>query len=202
MGLEKYMVQEGLVYNLVKGDLTPKRNDFDAAYAAGLIDSVFKFRGLGDGTAFINEETSRLLTSYVSLYLQISFNARERIAALRMQKPFTAQMKAEADSLAASSIKYLEIGMKQFPEEWRCYWAAGFVYDVVGEKQKALDALELGLKNVSPFDEGGLYRLKMSVEQIKNSPARPMVIEEVTPAAADSVRASTAVEMANLYKAI
>ena len=188
MGLEKYMVQEGLVYNLVKGDLTPKRNDFDAAYAAGLIDSVFKFRGLGDGTAFINEETSRLLTSYVSLYLQISFNARERIAALRMQKPFTAQMKAEADSLAASSIKYLEIGMKQFPEEWRCYWAAGFVYDVVGEKQKALDALELGLKNVSPFDEGGLYRLKMSVEQIKNSPARPMVIEEVTPAAADSVQ--------------
>jgi hypothetical protein len=105
-----------------------------------------------------------------------------------MQKPFTAQMKAEADSLAASSIKYLEIGMKQFPEEWRCYWAAGFVYDVVGEKQKALDALELGLKKVSPFDEGGLYRLKMSVEQIKNSPARPMVIEEVTPAAADSVQ--------------
>ena len=192
MGLEKYMVQEGLVYNLVKGDLNPKRNEFDAAYAAGLIDSVFKFRGLGDGTAFINEETSRLLSSYVSLYLQISFNARERIAALRMQKPFTAQMKAEADSLAASSIKYLEIGMKQFPEEWRCYWAAGFVYDVVGDKEKALAALELGLKNVSQYDEGGLYRLKMSAEQIKNSPARPMVIDDVAPAATDSAQGDSA----------
>ena len=192
MGLEKYMVQEGLVYNLVKGDLNPKRNEFDAAYAAGLIDSVFKFRGLGDGTAFINEETSRLLSSYVSLYLQISFNARERIAALRMQKPFTAQMKAEADSLAASSIKYLEIGMKQFPEEWRCYWAAGFVYDVVGDKEKALAALELGLKNVSQYDEGGHYRLKMSAEQIKNSPARPMVIDDVAPAATDSAQGDSA----------
>ena len=67
MGLEKYMVQEGLVYNLVKGDLNPKRNAFDAKYAADLIDSVYKFRGLGDGTAYINDETQRLLSSYVSL---------------------------------------------------------------------------------------------------------------------------------------
>ena len=99
MGLEKYMVQEGLVYNLVKGDLNPKRNAFDAKYAADLIDSVYKFRGLGDGTAYINDETQRLLSSYVSLYLQISFDAREKIAALRTSKPFTAEKKAAADSL-------------------------------------------------------------------------------------------------------
>ena len=163
---------------------------------------MFKFRGLGDGTAYINEETSRLLSSYVSLYLQISFDAREKIAALRMQKPFTAQMKAQADSLAASAIKYLEIGMKQFPEEWRCYWAAGFVYDIVGDKQKALDALELGLKNVSPFDEGGLYRLKMSTEQIKNSPAKPMVIEEIAPATTDSAKDSAKVDSPTVVAAV
>ena len=192
MGLEKYMVQEGLVYNFIKGDLNPKRNEFDVAYASGLIDSVFKFRGLGDGTAFINDETSRLLSSYVSLYLQISFAAREKIAALRVQKPFTAEMKAEAEKLAASSVKYLELGMKQFPQEWRCYWAAGFVYDIVGEKQKALDALEQGLKSVSEYDDVGLYRLKMSVEQIKNSPAKPMTVDEIVPAAADSVQADSA----------
>ena len=178
MGLEKYMVQEGLVYNLVKGDLTPKRNAFDAAYAAGLIDSVYKFRGLGDGTAYINDETSRLLSSYVSLYLQISFDAREKIAELRMSKPFTADKKAQADSLSAAAIKYLDLGKKQFTDEWRVYWAAAFVYDIVGEKQKALDYLAEGLKNVPEYDEGGRGRLLMSVEQIKNSPEKPMVIEE------------------------
>ncbi len=178
MGLEKYMVQEGLVYNLVKGDLNPKRNAFDAKYAADLIDSVFKFRGLGDGTAYINDETNRLLSSYVSLYLQISFDAREKIAALRASRPFTAEKKAQADSLTSAAIKYLELGQKQFSDEWRCYWAAAFVYDIVGEKQKAMDVLELGLKNVPEYDEGGRARLMMSKEQIKNSPEKPMVVEE------------------------
>ena len=180
MGLEKYMVQEGLVYNLVKGDLNPKRNAFDAKYAADLIDSVYKFRGLGDGTAYINDETSRLLSSYVSLYLQISFDAREKIAALRTSKPFTAEKKAAADSLCAAAIKYLDLGKKQFSDEWRVYWAAAFVYDIVGEKQKALDYLDEGLKNVPDYDEGGRGRLLMSVEQIKHSPEKPMVVEEET----------------------
>ena len=178
MGLEKYMVQEGLVYNLVKGDLNPKRNAFDAKYAADLIDSVYKFRGLGDGTAYINDETSRLLSSYVSLYLQISFDAREKIAGLRTSKPFTAEKKAAADSLCAAAIKYLDLGKKQFSDEWRVYWAAAFVYDIVGEKQKALDYLAEGLKNVPDYDAGGRGRLMMSVEQIKNSPEKPMVVEE------------------------
>ena len=190
MGLEKYMVQEGLVYNLVKGDLNPKRNDFDSKYAADLIDSVYKFRGLGDGTAYINDETNRLLSSYVSLYLQISFDAREKIAGLRSERPFTAAKKAEADSLCAAAIKYLDLGKKQFSDEWRVYWAAAFVYDIVGEKQKGLDILEEGLKNVPEYDEGGRARLKMSMEQIKMSPEKPMVVDEPAPdsAGADSTK--------------
>jgi hypothetical protein len=192
MGLEKYMVQEGLVYNLVKGDLNPKRNSFDAAYAANLIDSVYKFRGLGDGTAYINDETTRLLSSYVSLYLQISFDAREQIAELRASSPFTAEKKAKVDSLCNAAIKYLELGQKQFSDEWRVYWAAAFVYEIVGEKQKALDVLELGLKNVPEYDEGGRARLMMSKEQIKSSPEKPMVVEE--PAKDTAVSDSAAVD--------
>ena len=193
MGLEKYMVQEGLVYNLVKGDLNPKRNAFDAKYAADLIDSVYKFRGLGDGTAYINDETNRLLSSYVSLYLQISFDAREKIAGLRSERPFTADKKAQADSLLNAAIKYLDIGKKQFRDEWRVYWAAAFMYDVVGDKQNALNVLEEGLKNVPEYDEGGRGRLKISMEQIKMSPEKPMVVEEPAPAPApDSAAADSA----------
>ncbi len=194
MGLEKYMVQEGMVYNFVKGDLTVRRNSFDAAYTAGLIDSVYKYRGLGDGTAYINEETERLLSSYVSLYLQISFDARDQIEKLRNDRPFTAEKKAKVDSLAASAGKYLAMGMKQFPGEWRNYWAAAFVYQSAGMKKEAAEVTAKGLENVPSYEEGGRARLSMAQRQIEMMSEEPLQIEEPAPvepatdsAAGDSV---------------
>ena len=196
MGLEKYMVQEGMVYNFVKGDLNPKRNAFDAAYTANLIDSVFKFRGLGDGTAYINSETERLLSGYVSLYLQISFDARDKITALKNSHPFTAEKKAEVDSLAAAASKYLEMGMKQFPSEWRNYWAAAFVYEAAGEKAKAQEVLNRGLDNVPAYEEGGRARLLMSGRQIEMMSDEPLKIEAPAEPATDSAEKDSAKEPA------
>ena len=197
MGLEKYMVQEGMVYNFVKGDLNPKRNAFDAKYTADLIDSVFKFRGLGDGTAYINEETQRLLSGYVSLYLQVSFDARDQISKLRNEHPFTAEKKARVDSLAASASKYLELGMKQFPTEWRNYWAAAFVYEAAGQKAKAQEVLNRGLENVPAYEEGGRARLLMSGRQIEQMSDEPLKVEEIAPAEpADSAEKDSAKEPA------
>ena len=167
MGLEKYMIQEGMVYNFVKGDLTPKQNAFDAQKTAALIDSVYKFRGLGDGSAYINSETERLLSSYVSLYLQISFDAREKIAALVSKKPFTYADKAEVERIATNAAKYLELGMYQFPREWRNYWAASYVYASAGMKAKALEVVNRGLENIPSYDGPGRSRLKMSLQQIE-----------------------------------
>ncbi len=196
MGLEKYMVQEGMVYNFVKGDLNPKRNAFDAAYTANLIDSVFKFRGLGDGTAYINSETERLLSGYVSLYLQISFDARDKITALKNSHPFTAEKKAQVDSLAASASKYLEMGMKQFPSEWRNYWAAAFVYEAAGEKAKAQEVLNRGLENVPAYEEGGRARLLMSGRQIEMMSDEPLKVEAPAEPATDSAEKDSAKEPA------
>ena len=194
MGLEKYMVQEGMVYNLVKGDLTPRRNSFDASYTANLIDSVFKFRGLGDGTAYINSETERLLSGYVSLYLQISFDARDKISSLRNSSPFTADKKAQVDSIAASASKYLELGMTQFPSEWRNYWAAAFVYEASGQKAKAQEVLKHGLENVPAFEEGGRQRLLMSARQIEMMSDEPLKVEEPAAEPADSAEKDSAKE--------
>ena len=181
MGLEKYMVQEGMVYNLVKGDLEPKRNAFDAAYTAALIDSVYKFRGLGDGTAFINSETERLLSSYISLYLQISFDVRDQISTLRQAHPFTADKKAAVDSLALQAAKYLELGMRQFPREWRCYWAAAFVFEAAGMKQEALNVLSKGIATIPDYEEGGKARLAMSLQQISAMSDEPLQVEDAQP---------------------
>ena len=195
MGLEKYMVQEGMVYNFVKGDLNPRQNSFDPAYTANLIDSVYKFRGLGDGTAYINSETERLLSSYVSLYLQISFDTREKIEKLRNTHPFTAESKAKVDSRALASGKYLELGIKQFPSEWRNYWAASFVYITAGMKKEALDVVERGLNAVPSYEEGGLARLGMAKRQIENMSDEQLKIEDAVPAA-DSSTDSTASDSA------
>ena len=196
MGLEKYMVQEGMVYNFGKGDLNPKRNAFDAAYTANLIDSVFKFRGLGDGTAYINSETERLLSGYVSLYLQISFDTRDKISNLRNSHPFTAEKKAQVDSLAASASKYLELGMKQFPSEWRNYWAAAFVYEAAGQKAKAQEVLNRGLENVPAYEEGGRARLLMSGRQIEMMSDEPLKVEAPAEPATDSAEKDSAKEPA------
>ena len=197
MGLEKYMVQEGMVYNFVKGDLNPKRNAFDAKYTADLIDNVFKFRGLGDGTAYINEETQRLLSGYVSLYLQVSFDARDKISKLRNERPFTAEKKAQVDSIANAAAKYLELGIKQFPREWRNYWAAAFVYEAAGEKVKAQQMLSRGLENVPSYEEGGRARLLMSGRQIEQMSDEPLKVEVPAPAEpADSTENDSAKESA------
>ncbi len=190
MGLEKYMVQEGMVYNLVKGDLTPRPNSFDAKKTAALIDSVYKFRGLGDGTAYINSETERLLSSYVSLYLQISFDAREKIAGLISKKPFTKAARAEVERIANDAAKYLELGMTQFPREWRNYWAASYVYASAGMKAKALDVVKRGLENIPSYDAPGQSRLAMSRQQIEAIADESLKVDEEpapsAPAATDS----------------
>ncbi len=190
MGLEKYMVQEGMVYNFIKGDLEPKRNAFDVSYTAALIDSVYKFRGLGDGTAYVNSETARLLSSYVSLYLQISFEIRDKISTLRQQHPFTADKKAAVDSLALQASKYLELGMHQFPWEWRCYWASAFVYEAAGMKKEAMNVLSKGLVSIPDYEEGGKARLAMSMQQISHMPDEPLQVEEPLPETDSTVEAT------------
>ena len=187
MGLEKYLVQEGMIYDFKKGDLTPRRNDFDPVRTANMIDSVYKFRGLGDGTAYVNGETLRLLSSYVSLYLQISFDAREQISAIRNDGPLTIAKKAKIDALALNSIKYLELGMFQFPEEWRNYWAAAYVYEAAGMKQPALDVLARGLKNIPDYDDMGRARLAMSLKSMEAMPDEPLKVEDAPKSDSTSV---------------
>lgn len=196
LGLEKYMRQEGLIYNLNRGDLTPKNLEFDVERTAFLIDSVFKFRGLGDGSTYINDETARLLSGYTSLYLQLSFKYREQIAATRRQA-FTRSVKEQVEALVAEAMRFLDRGMYQFPEEWRCYWAASYVYQGALMKKEAIEVLERGLKNVPAYEVGGRMRLERAIADAQNlpdevPPVEPDPVPEVDSAAQDSSPAETA----------
>ena len=141
---------------------------------------------MGDGTAFINSETERLLSSYVSLYLQISFDIRDKISALRQEHPFTKEKKNAVDSLALMATKYLELGIQQFPREWRCYWASAFVFEAAGMKPEAMNVLSKGLVAVPDYEEGGKARLAMSLQQISDMSDEPLQVEEPLPEADSS----------------
>ncbi|WP_308601996.1 DUF2723 domain-containing protein [uncultured Fibrobacter sp.] len=189
MGLEKYMVQEGMIFNLMQGDTTDRRSvnqDFDLERTAYLIDSVYKFRGLGDGTAYIDGETTRLLSSYTSLYLQIAFQVRENIVALLQNAPLTTSKKQQIDALVEKALHFLDKGIAQFPEEWRCYWAASYILEPVREKKRALEYLDKGLKNVPVFDEQGRARLEINRQSFESMPDMPLAVVPDSVAVSDS----------------
>ena len=80
--------------------------------------------------------------------------------------------------------------MKQFPREWRCYWAAAFVFEAAGMKQEALNVLSKGIVATPEYDEGGRARLAMSMQQIEHMPDEPLQVEEPLPEQDSTVETS------------
>ncbi len=192
MGLEKYMVQEGMIFNLMQGDMTDRRksnDDFDLGRTAFLIDSVYKFRGLGDGTAYIDDETTRLLSSYTSLYLQIAFQVRDKMNALLSDgTPLTESKVKTLQAMTDFALRFLDRGIYQFPEEWRSYWAASFVLESVKDRNRAAEYLKRGLEKVPAYDEQGRMRLEMELERLASMPETTLAddLKLARKAAADS----------------
>jgi hypothetical protein len=155
VGLEKYMVQRGMVWDLVKGKLTQTKDSMDIDRTAYLIDSVFKYRGLGDGTAYINYETERLLFNYNSMYIRVAVAMRDSLA------------RSPKDSrILEKGLRYVDMGISQFPSEWRNYAVASELLLFAGDATRALKYLEKGLVAV-PVSSGIKYLLPQ-LEAIKN----------------------------------
>jgi len=161
VGLEKYMIQEGMVYTLKRGDLTPRTDEIDLKRTMFLVDSVYKYRGIGDGTTFINLETERLLFNYNTLYIRLALEARTNVVKLAQQKMMLGAMKDSAQNLPATAtpspvleqqltqavnngIKYCDLGIHQFPTEWRNYAVAAELLETAGLHDQALAYLQKG----------------------------------------------------------
>jgi len=147
VGLDKYMVQRGMVWDLIKGTLASSKDSIDVKRTAFLVDSVFKFRGLGDGTAYVDQETMQLLFNYNSIYIRLAMSMRD-------------SLKQEA------GLHYVDMGIKQFPNEWRNYAVAADISQSFGDKARATEYLERGLKTVP--ESVGLRYLQPTLNSIKN----------------------------------
>jgi len=176
IGLDKYMVQKGMIWDLQKGNLTPtKDRDMDIERTSYLVDSVFKFRGLGDGTTYISPETERHLYNYNSIYIRVAMAMRDSLETVMRSKveqamqdniPFEA-MDIKADTLIwQKGLRYMDLGIKQFPNEWRNYAVAADLLQFAGEGVRAEEYLEKGLNVIS--DGRGSRHLMQQLNALKS----------------------------------
>jgi len=155
VGLDKYMVQKGMIWDLVKGKLSPVKDSVDIARTAFLVDSVFKFRGLGDGTTYINNETEQLLSNYNSIYMRLTSAMVDSIMHVR-----AVGNTEDISRFLDKGLHYSDIGIKQFPKEWRNYAVAAELLQVAGENARANEYLEKGLSQISLDSYGRRYLLQ------------------------------------------
>jgi hypothetical protein len=183
VGLDKYMVMDGMVYTLQKGDLTVRSNEVNLDRTMYLVDSVYQFRGIGDGSAYINQETERLLFNYNSIYIRLAFQARQDLVELtrtlsslsaiesasdssRNQEVSSSKAKLEAqiNEIVENGLRYLEKGIYQFPGEWRNYVVASEICELAGKPEKAIEYLAKGVENVN---SGYKRELEMRLQSLK-----------------------------------
>lgn len=183
MGLEKYQIMEGMVYTLVE---EKKNKEIDAMATARLVDSVYKFRGLGDPKVYIDLNTEGLLTNYSATNFRLVMWAQEQIAALDRRIDEMKKANAAADSVAvlesekkdkiAFAERYLNLNRRILPREWRnSYYGAQF-YSGVKDFAKAEDYYRRGLADAPNPKLFGANLAQLYIEQGRFAQAESLLV--------------------------
>jgi Flp pilus assembly protein TadD len=154
MGLDQFTVMEGLVYTLVED----RRNrEIDVPLTAHLVDSVYRFRGLGDPKVYIDDNTAGLLTNYSATNFRLAGWAQDsvqkilpRIAAAPAGSTERAALEAERDAMVAFAEKYLRLNERILPGEWRVHYYAGQLYQQAGMTARSDSAYIKGMAIPGP----------------------------------------------------
>jgi len=154
MGLDKFTIMEGMVYTLVQ---EPRNREIDVKATARLVDSVYRFRGLGDPKVFIDRNTEGLLTNYSATNFRLASWAQDsltkimpRLAAAPAGSAEHAALQAQKASLVAFAQKYLDLNARILPNEWRVHYYAGQLFLATGDTAKAEEAFRRGMSTEGP----------------------------------------------------
>jgi len=154
MGLDQFAIMEGLVYTLTE---ERQNRAIDVPATARLIDSVYKFRGLGDPSVHIDNNTAGLLTNYSATNFRLAAWAQDSlqklaplIAAAPAGSGERARLEAARDEVTAFAEKYLNLNAKILPSEWRVHYYAGQLYQLAGKTAKSDSAYLRGLNIPGP----------------------------------------------------
>jgi tetratricopeptide (TPR) repeat protein len=184
MGLEKYLVMEGMVYTIVE---EKKNKEIDAQATAKMVDSIYKFRGLGDPKVYIDLNTEGLLTNYSATNFRLVMWAQEQISAIDKQledlrkqttdsaKALVAAKEKERTDKIDFAEKYLKLNSRILPREWRNdYYGAQF-YNAIKDFGKAETYYKQGMKEAPNPKLFGANLSQLYVEEGKYPQAESLL---------------------------
>jgi tetratricopeptide (TPR) repeat protein len=185
MGLEKYLIMEGMVYTLVE---EKKNKEIDAAVTAHMVDSVYRFRGLGDPGLFVDLNTEGLLTNYSATNFRLVTWAQEKLGEIQHQlddlkkaapsdsvKAAIAAKEKERDGKIAFAEKYLQLNAKILPREWRNNYYGAQLYQAVKDYPKAEAYYKKGLADAPNPRFFGSNLAQIYMEQNKYAQAESLL---------------------------
>jgi tetratricopeptide (TPR) repeat protein len=182
MGLEKYLIMEGMVYTLVE---EKKNKDIDAAVTAHMVDSVYRFRGLGDPKLFVDLNTEGLLTNYSATNFRLVMWAQEKVTELQHQiddmkkanpsDPAIAAKEKEREDKIAFAEKYLQLNARILPREWRNNYYGAQLYQAAKDYEKAEAYYRKGIKEAPNPRLFGANLAQLFMEQNKYAQAESLL---------------------------
>src|SRR5690606_24536490 len=152
MGLDRWTIMEGMVYTLVEEE---RNREIDVAATARLVDSVYRFRGLGDPDVYIDNNTAGLLTNYSATNFRLAAWAQDSLQKI-LPRLATAQgaeraaLEARRDEMVAFAEKYLKLNARILPSEWRVDYYAGQLYQQVGRTAASDSSYLAGMAVAGP----------------------------------------------------
>ncbi|GEM_PF-214240 len=178
MGLEKYLVMEGMVYTLVE---EKKNKEIDAPVTAHMVDSIYRFRGLGDPKLFVDLNTEGLLTNYSATNFRLVMWAQEKLTDIQRQledlrkrpdpsdsvKAAIAAKEAEKSEKVAFAEKYLALNAHILPREWRNNYYGAQLYSAIKDFPKAESYYKKGIKDAPNPRLFGSNLAQLYIEQNK-----------------------------------
>jgi Flp pilus assembly protein TadD len=143
---------EGMVYTLVE---EPRNREVDVAATARLVDSVYRFRGLGDPKVYIDANTAGLLTNYSATNFRLAAWAQDSLQKIlpRLATATGADktaLEARRDEMVGFAEKYLKLNARILPNEWRVHYYAGQLYQQVGRTAASDSAYLAGMALAGP----------------------------------------------------
>ncbi len=192
MGLQEFLVMEGMVYTLTE---EKKNREINVERTAHLVDSIYRFRGLGDGSTYIDSDTEGLLTNYSSTNFKLVSYAQDKVRELDQQikqmeasssaadlgdgnkNQALADLRLKRSDMVAFGEKYFELNARILPNEWRNHYFGGQFFVTVGRLDLAEKQYRLGAEKAPSPKLFAVNLAQLFQDQQKYAQAESLLVE-------------------------